>query len=124
VSYCRFSSDDFRSDVYVYDSVLGGWQVHVASRRHANAAPRPEYPDGWHRAGETGIELFMAHTKAMNAWLEAAEMVPIGLPRDGESQLLGSPGEAADMLQELKDMGYIVPDGVIDTLREEQKDLD
>lgn len=33
MSYCRFSSDDGKSDVYVYHSVQGGYVTHVAGRR-------------------------------------------------------------------------------------------
>ena len=33
MSYCRWSSDDFQCDVYVYESVAGGFVTHVAANR-------------------------------------------------------------------------------------------
>lgn len=33
MSYCRFSSDGFNCDVYVYEDCAGGWTTHVAANR-------------------------------------------------------------------------------------------
>ena len=33
MSYCRWSSDSFRCDLYCYEDVHGGWTTHVAGRR-------------------------------------------------------------------------------------------
>ena len=46
MSYCRWSSDDFQSDVYVYEDCRGPWVVHVAGRRHViSLSGLPEVPD-------------------------------------------------------------------------------
>ena len=41
MSYCRFSSEDFASDVYVYEDVCGGYTTHVARARVDYASPLP-----------------------------------------------------------------------------------
>lgn len=33
MSYCRFSSDNFNCDLYIYEDVSGGFTTHVASNR-------------------------------------------------------------------------------------------
>lgn len=46
------------------------------------------------------------------------------LPHACETFDTASPGECADKLQELADLGYCVPDWVIPDLRSEQADID
>ena len=49
MSYCRFSSDDWQCDVYVYADVAGGWTTHVAAVRFVfdkELPPPVENPDG------------------------------------------------------------------------------
>lgn len=70
MSYCRWSSDDFKSDVYVYES-QAGWITHV---------------------------------------------------KDGTGYADPNPGKCADRLEWLQAAGYHIPDGVIETLREEAQD--
>ena len=51
--------------------------------------------------------------------LDDAEMVGIGFEHDGESFNHDTPGECADWLKELSEMGYNVPQYAIDSLRED-----
>jgi len=83
MSYCRFSSDDFQCDVYVYESCHGGFDLHVAGRRHEFKEPIPEkIPfDKEHQA-----EWFKRHSKIIRM-CDAAEMVDIGLSHDGETTI-------------------------------------
>ena len=39
MSYCRWSTDNFKCDLYCYEDVNGGFTTHVASNR-----PSPPYP--------------------------------------------------------------------------------
>lgn len=41
MSYCRFSSDDYQCDVYVYQDGNGGWTTHVAGSRYLFKEPLP-----------------------------------------------------------------------------------
>lgn len=116
MSYCRFSSDDFRSDVYVYQGD-GYWAVHVASSRLRFTAPIPAPVD------IADIEGWLERHRIVAQMCKEAATEPIGLPQDGASFYLDSPGEAADRLQELAEAGYHVPDGVVTVLLEEQAEL-
>ena len=121
MSYCRWSSDQFGSDVYVYEAVDGGYTCHVAARRHASDEPKPPAFEG--ELTPESVPQYMAAHHALMEWCEGAHMEPIGLPHDGDSINLDTPGEMADKLVELKEEGYHVPQYAIDTLREEQEEL-
>lgn len=119
MSYCRWSSDDHRSDLYVYPS-RDGWTVHVAGRRarvDRSALPvitagRLADPDAW-------FEEWYARHSALSALLEDAEYVDIDLPHAGDSADFDTPGEAADAIEWLAALGFYVPSGVIEALRDE-----
>lgn len=113
MSYCRWSSDDYQCDVYVYASD-GGWVTHVAGRRPVFKPPLPPVvgygvdPDSW-----------MARHILVGEMLERAEMVDIGGDHDGESAVDSTPDECADRLEYLRACGYNVPQYAIDRLRKE-----
>lgn len=121
MSYCRFSSENFGSDVYVYESCYGGWTTHVASRRRV-IPPIPDLPlslsfkpprfyfsiwSWWHKH---------LHLRS----LDLIPLRPIGLPHDGDGFGDDTPGACADRLESLRAMGYRVPQYAIDALRREQ----
>lgn len=124
MSYCRFSTDDYQCDVYVYEDVSGGWTTHVASNRVTPPGEtRPPPIGAWWDRGEAGVADFMDRDKLVTAWLETGERRPIGLPHDGGSFNDQDPGACADRLESLRAIGYNVPQSAIDALREEASDL-
>ena len=44
MSYCRWSSDRWQSDVYCYSDVIGGYTTHVARSRREGHAPEIYLP--------------------------------------------------------------------------------
>jgi hypothetical protein len=145
MSYCRWSSDNFMCDVYVYEDVCGGWTTHVAGNRTI-IAPVPEfpwrwlprlgaewdhkarrmrYPSRWHAALAHCIYTFATWANRPHHWsLRWLPRRAIGLPHDGDSFNDPSPGDCADRLESLRDMGYRVPVRAILALRSEQADVD
>jgi hypothetical protein len=120
MSYCRFSSDDFQCDVYVYEHCYGGWQIHVACNRVVFKEPLPEKV-------ECTPENALAYAERMSRVTEmvrAADHVDIDLPHNGESFNESSPGACADRLEYLRGLGYVVPQRAIDALRGEQMEFD
>lgn len=118
MSYCRWSSDDFQCDVYVYADVSSGWTTHVAVNRPViDRSVLPpiieEDPLSWHRRME-----------AVSKQLKTAERKTIGLPYDGKMFNDETPGEAAETLMMLRTAGYNVPQYAIDALRAEQKEME
>ena len=117
MSYCRFSSDCYQSDVYVYEG-WNGIAIHVAGARLYSNQPRPEPPD------DMDPEKIIAYHAACREWAKAAELRIIGLPCDRQDFYESTPGEAAQKLIELRDMGYWVPEYAIEALQEEQTEMD
>ena len=115
MSYCRWSSDDFQCDVYVYEDCAGGWTTHLANMRKVFKEPLPEFIS-FEKKNQK--EWFERHKKVMKMCAEA-DLVPIDLPFDGESFNHNTPRECADWLIELKKTGYNVPQYAIDSLIEE-----
>jgi hypothetical protein len=118
MSYCRFSSDDFQCDVYAYESCMGGFQVHVAGSRYVFTQPLPE-PVSFEREH---FQQWCDRHQQVYKMVEEASLQPIGLSRDGASLIVRTPGECADLLENLRAEGYRVPQYAIDALREEQKE--
>lgn len=113
MSYCRLSSDDYQCDVYVYDAD-NGIATFVAARKRVFAEPLPD------PVPFAEIDAWWARYVVVEKIIESAELVPIGLPHDGEFRDGQTPEEAAAWLEELRDMGYRVPQYAIDGLREEE----
>ena len=104
MSYCRWSSDSYRCDIYAYESE-SGFEVHVATRRHKLPdnvqAPTVDDPD-WAIKYLEWSEI-----------LRASELVPIGLPFDGASYTLDTENEMFTLFAELAHVGYNVPDRLL-----------
>lgn len=122
MSYCRFSSDDWRSDVYVYAHCDGHWQIHVAANR---IDPPPVRVDEALLTGDSpDPETWAAQFSAQTASVTSSSRKNIDHPLAGSDHAAETPGAAADILDGLKSAGFRIPDGVIDTLRDEQRELD
>lgn len=115
MSYCRWSSDDFQCDVYVYEDVSGGFTTHVASNRLVYAEPLPAHVP----FDADNMDAWMERHGKVNAMADRADRVDIGLPHDGESFNDDTASECADRLESLRSLGYIVPQYAIDALRGE-----
>lgn len=139
MSYCRWSSMNFRCDVYVYEDVSGGWTTHVAGMRRKGwvipqfplmalrfgakwdgESRKSVYPTRLHRAG-AGLWFRSAAIwgRIHSWWLNRVPLHPIGLPCDGESFNDPTPEDCAKTLERLRSLGYVVPQYAIDNLRED-----
>lgn len=119
MSYCRWSSDNFGSDLYVYEDVMGGWTIHVAGNRVVGEVPKWELPED--PGDRAQVEASVVAYRAQIDFLKEAERVAIGLPYDGQTIGAATAGECADWCEALRGMGYRVPEGVIEVLREEHQ---
>lgn len=144
MSYCRFSSDNWHCDVYVYEDVSGGWTTHVAGRRRLfppipdvpimrmpsfggrwdRERRRMAYPSQWHALAARIVFGFWAfwHNRVHMLSVRLIPLRPIGLHFDGETFNDPTPVECAERLEWLRSLGYIVPQDVIDALHEEHAD--
>ena len=112
MSLCRFSSDDFQCDVYVYESMYG-WEIHVAAvRLKFDQELPPDVPFDQEHTAE-----WMERHNIVHAMVERAERIPYELPYAGESLTTSSEQECAEMLERLQALGYRVPQHAIDDLK-------
>ena len=142
MSYCRFSSDNWRSDVYVYEDCSGGWSTHVAGR-HRVFPPIPAWPHRWtpRLGGELDMTTrrmvypsklmaitaaivyrLLSHWYALHMW--SVRMVPlrdIDIPHAGESFNDPTAHDCMLRLMELSSLGFHVPRFAIEALREESE---
>lgn len=111
MSYARFSSDDWRSDVYCYES-NSGFELNIATNRYEDLDSVPRVD--WDNFQES-------YVSQMNA-IKNRNHVPIGLPFDGEHYTFGTLEELRDKLLELREVGYNVPQFALDSIEEEMAD--
>lgn len=104
MSYCRFSTDDFQCDVYVYASASGGYTVHFASSKRIIKEPMPPYVE----FTQENITAYMERHNEMMRIVGDAEMVPIGLPFDGKT-INGDVAEVVVTLELARKEGYRFP---------------
>ena len=118
MSYCRWSSDDFQCDLYVYESVGGGFVTNVAGTRVVFKEPLPEkVPFDLHH-----MEAWMERHQKIMAIIDSSESVPIGLPYDGKNFIDSDASACANRVELLRNVGYLVPLSAIDALREEAEE--
>lgn len=123
MSYCRWSSDHYRCDLYCYLDCDGKYVTHVAARRY-------DFPEGFefpppYPYGEGG--------GAVAAWAEKDNEfidrlgdlghVDIGLPHDGAMFEDANLHEFLHTLKKLKAAGYCFPDAVISEVQREINDM-
>lgn len=116
MSYCRWSSDNWKCDVYCYEDVRGGWTTHVAGMKRIGEIPIYEFPKD---DSPEEQERFMREYKAHNEAVDKSTLEPIGLPHDGETFNDDTLEEFRGRLTMLKEAGYHVPKWVFETIDEE-----
>ena len=107
MSYCRWSSDDWKCDLYCYHSTCGDYRTYVAELKHVGV---PENPHDI-----TDDEYWQSHQKQME-FLDTAKMEKIGLPYDG---MHFSDDDLISFLERvncLKEAGYHVPFYVLEDI--------
>lgn len=115
MSYCRWSSDDFKCDLYCYESDRG-YTTHVAGNRVVGDVPHLDWTI---LTADSGAQEFADQYKKQMDWLETAKREPIGLPHAGESFYDPDLESFLATVTMLRDEGYHVPTHVLDTIREE-----
>ncbi len=111
MSYCRWSSNDFGCDLYVYEGE-DGFAIHVASNRVVGNVPSVDW---------SSAEKLHETYKAQMEFLDSANREPIGLQYDGESFYGLDHENAVDTLLVLEAAGYIFPGHIITDIKEEQE---
>lgn len=115
MAYCRWSTDDYQCDLYVYADVSGGYTIHVAGGRYLFKEPLPP-PVSFMTDIPEWVE---RHNKVM-AMCEAADQEKIDLAYAGDSFYGYSAEQAVDTLRMLHGLGYRFPcDEVTEAIQED-----
>jgi len=124
MSYCRFSSDFGLSDVYAYESIYGGYTVHVAKfhrdvpkekYEHINLPERDAPKEEWDKYAENYIA-FIHRDRSDEEYYE------IDSEYAGKTFYKSSLKELLDLLLEIKKAGLHVPKDCIEAICEELYD--
>lgn len=118
MAYCRWSSMNFACDLYLYASVDGGYQLHVAANRYVQ--PLPSYD--WKDIADNPEKFQSDYKKHIAALREYPETMEIGLPYDGANLTLGDAQGVLLKLVELRELGYVFPDNLFISLAYEMYD--
>lgn len=119
MSYCRFSSDDFQSDLYCYEDCAGGFTTHVAGIRYVFKEPLPPVII----LNDANMKEWWERHQKVQSMIDEADRVPIGLPYDAETFNDPDLQSFLDRILYLKSLGYRVPEGVIETIKEEMGEV-
>lgn len=113
--YCRFSSDDYQCDVHVFADADGRYRTHVAGQRVVltDPLPPPVPFDMDH------IHEWMKRDRVVMKMIAAKERETILLPQADGRFTDDTPAECLRRLKGLRELGYRVPQHVIDTIAEE-----
>lgn len=104
MSLCRWSSMNWKCDLYCYYDCNGGITTHVAKSRIVGDVPEVHPSQG----------KLKQPIKKQNDFLKAAQRLPIGLPHDGETFNDPDLESFNGRLTYLRDLGYVFPDELFD----------
>jgi len=115
MSYCRWSSDNWKCDLYCYEDANGCITTHVACNRIVGDVPEePSILD------VSADEFMKAHKKQVE-FLDTAKREKIGLPYDGKTFSDPDYESFLKRLLHLREVGYNFPDWVIEEVEEDIK---
>lgn len=120
MAYARFSSEDFASDVYVYESVEDVYVTELAHRRWIFTAPVPpqvEDPSDHLAQVQRYEEVLKMHGVEGNGYWEPTPEV-----EGGRSYEHNTAQECLANLYRVQAAGYRVPQGALDALKLEAED--
>lgn len=119
MSYCRFSTNDFSSDIYAYQCEEG-IHIDVAANRVSLAEPLPEpvAPPG-RDATTDQLTAWMGRQQQVGNIVSRSETTPIAHPTAGASRTFPAAGEALTYLEGLDRDGFNVPRQALDALTAE-----
>lgn len=112
MSYARFSSDDWKSDIYAFYSGDNEVTIYVAKNRVKNV------PKITVDLIKENIEEYVKQHGAQLDYLKTAKREKITLPHAGETFKLSFEDAHAQLLK-LRKLGYHVPQRCLDAIQEE-----
>lgn len=109
MSYCRWSSMDFKCNLYVYEAE-DGIAIHVASNRVLGDVPSIDW--------SSPEQMFKTYQEQMK-FMGTVKREPINLRYDGDSYHGLTKENACAVIKLLGDVGYVFPDTLCRDILEE-----
>jgi hypothetical protein len=122
MSYCRWSSDGGKCDVYVYEHCEGHWAIHVAGRKRWLRNPELVYL-GMERKLPYWMVFILSRIDSLCTWIGEQWWIPVDQKYAGKSYEDPTPLACAARLIELRNAGLSVPQRAIDCLVLEANDI-
>ena len=116
MSYCRWSTENFKCDLYCYADCNGGYTTHVAGSKIISELP--EEPS-LKLVVENKCDEYLRLHKVWQAAFDVAERAPIGLPHDGESFNDPDLQSFYERIEYLMGLGYYAPKWLLEDIAEE-----
>ena len=102
MAYCRWSSNDFQCDIYVYADCTGGYTTHIAANRRIFKEPLPaEIP-----FTKENADAWLERHRRVMVMVSEASFEEIKLPLAGTHHYNLNVEDCANFLRKLKDLGY------------------
>jgi hypothetical protein len=123
MSYCRWSSDNWKSDIYCYEADC--FYIEIAARRRVGVEklpPDPMIEMLMDADRDANTEVWKRKYREHRTALSDLPLEDITLPHAGECIECATAGECAEKLKELREIGYHVPQYAIDALEDEARD--
>ena len=120
MSYCRWSCDNMKSDVYAYesgDSEVSEYVVHVASSYYdfdIPAAPLSEDYDDI----ESWVKASVIHNRERSEFLSAKDAVVHNKKHAGRTFYFEEESDMFTFFRELRSLGYYVPNHAFESNNE------
>lgn len=117
MAYCRWSSDNFQSDVYVYLTVSGSYTVHICKMKFQF---HPDYPHPSMPLKEDR-ETLKKYLSDFNRAMDKATLIENETTKEysDKSFSFDTLKETIDFLLELRSNGLHIPDVAIQVMRQE-----
>jgi len=116
MAYVRWSSEDFRSDFYIYAHVAGGFSVNLAGRRLRPGYDHADAPDMMNKP-----PLSRGFNPDWLAWDEEAHE-NIEHPDAGETQMFATLTETIAACEKWIEEGFYAPAWMIPRLQKEREE--
>ena len=117
MSFCRFSSEDFKCDFYAYESV-DGYHLHVAGNRHDRELPQSPYS---RESPDLPKEEYNRASREYHEALMSAPRISIDLEGAGEHHVFGTLRELRESIAEHVQRGFRAPEWLLPSLDEQME---
>lgn len=114
MSLCRWSSDNFNCDLYIYESVYGGYQINLATSKYKGEIPEVDY--SLLTKGCADWDKFNEQREIQSDYLAKFGTEPLKLKEVCQDKSVDTLEELLEEVLHLRECGYRFPDSLIEKI--------